>query len=435
MGHIVNTDREYRLLQQKLDRHVNGAPDSPTFMKILRLLFSPEEAELARRIPSAVTSLDVLSHKLEIAQDELRDKLIDMAQRGLMIDLEHDGQHYFALPPVVIGFFEFTFMRTRDDMPMAELARLFEEYFYADGRFTRALFQGNTQLFRSLVSEEALPEYDHTEILDWEKASYIVRSASATAVGICQCRHTARHLGKVCDAPQLNCLTFNYGAQAMIRSGLAQSITIDRAMRILEESKDSGLAQTADNVRRKVTFICNCCGCCCHVMRGIKTFNLRNAIVTSNWIMEVDLSRCTGCGKCAEACPVDAIELIEKREGENKRKWAVSDDTLCLGCGVCYSACKSGGITMKSRPKKVFSPENAFDRIISMAIERGKLADLLFEDHERLSHSALGRVISVLEKSPLSKAIMAIQPLRSAFLNTMVKEAKKQLGEISDVIA
>ena len=141
MCHIVNSDRVYHLLQQRLNRHVNGAPDSPTFMKILRLLFSPQEAELARRMPSRLTSLDVLSRKLGIARDELSNKMTEMAQRGVVIDTAHKEQRYFALPPVVIGFFEFTFMRIRDDMPMAELAHLFVEYFYADDRFGHSLVQ------------------------------------------------------------------------------------------------------------------------------------------------------------------------------------------------------------------------------------------------------------------------------------------------------
>jgi hypothetical protein len=65
MGHhMVEHSREHRLLQQRLDRDITGAPHSATLIKILRLLFSPGEAELARHIPSQLTSLDVLSSKL-----------------------------------------------------------------------------------------------------------------------------------------------------------------------------------------------------------------------------------------------------------------------------------------------------------------------------------------------------------------------------------
>ncbi len=433
MGHIVNQDHKYHLLQQRLDRNVIGAPESPTFTKILKLLFSPEEAELARRIPGQPTSLDVLSRKLDIPADKLDEKMTEMAQRGLVMDLEHKGQRYFTLSPVVIGFFEFTFMRARDDLPMAELARLFEEY-SQDDRFDRSVFQGQTQVGRRLVREEALPEEAHTEILDWERASCIIQTASSIGVSLCPCRHELSHLGKACDKLQLNCLSLNYAADTLIRNGIAQPLTIDEAMRILEQCKEAGLAQTGDNVQRKVTYICNCCGCCCGMVRAIKTYNIHNAIVSSNWIMEVDLTKCNGCSKCAKACPTEAIEIAEERKGGKKRRWAVLDETLCLGCGVCYSTCKFGGITMKPRPQRVLTPETLFDREVLMAIERGKLANLLFPEREKLSHRALGRVIGVLEKSPPFKAAMAIKPLRSAFLNTLVKEAKRQTGEISEVI-
>jgi len=435
MGHIINPDREYRLLQQRLDRKVQGAPESPTLMKILSLLFSPDEAEIAKKIPSQPTSLDILSRRLNIPEDELNDRMTEMARRGVVIDIEHNGQRYFMLPPVVIGLFEFTFMRSRPDMPMAELARLFDEYFYENERFTSSLFQGKTQLFRSFVREEAVPDDNHTEILDWERTSHIVTSSSAIAVGLCQCHHSALHLGKACNRSQEVCLTFNYAAEVLIQNGHARSITSVDAMSILEECKEAGLAQTGDNVQRKVTFICNCCGCCCHVMRGIKTFDLHQGIVTSNWIMKVDLSNCNGCGKCAEACPVDAIEIAEQTEGEKKRKWAVRNETICLGCGVCYSACKFGGATMKPRPKRVFTPETVFDQIVAMAIERGKLANLLFDDPQKLSHRALGRIIGALEKSPPFKAAMAIEPLKSTFLSALVKRAKKQSGDLGDLMA
>lgn len=433
MGHILDPDRGYRRLQQRLDRKLTGAPRSPAFMKILKLLFSPEEAELARQIPGRPTPLGVLSCKLGIPEQELGHKMTEMAQRGLVVDFEHGGQRYFLLPPVVIGFFEFTFMRVRDDLPMAELARLFEHYMSEEDAFTRAVFQGQTQIGRSLVREEALPDGHHTEVLDWERTSHILRTASAVGVSLCACRHKASHLGRACDRALQTCLSLNYAAETLIRSGLAQAISIDRAMRIVEECKQAGLAQTGDNVQQKVSYICNCCGCCCGMIQAIKTFDIRKAIVTSNWIMEVDPSRCQGCGQCAKACPVEAIEIGHPGEGNKRQKRAVCEESLCLGCGVCYSACEFGGITMKPRPRRVFTPETIFDRMLLMAIERGKLADLLFDEPEKLSHRALGRMVAVLEKSPPVKAALAIQPLRSAFLKAVIKRARKRLGDLGEL--
>ena len=78
---------------------------------------------------------------------------------------------------------------------------------------------------------------------------------------------------------------------------------------------------------------------------------------------------------------------------------------------------------MESREQRVFTPETTFDQMVNMAIERGKLANLIFDEPEGLGYRALGRIFSVLENTPPVKAAMAIKPLRSAFLNALVKRA------------
>ncbi len=425
MGHVVNHHRDYRLLQERFDRHVTGAPASPTFTKILELLFTPDEASVVRRFPSIPTPLSKLAQKLNMQEDRLSDMIQSLAHRGLVIDIEHKGKQYVALPPVVIGFFEYTFMRTRKDAPMAEIARLFEKYMFEDDRFSRAVFQKQTQLGRSMVREESLPQGDHIEILDWERASHVVKNASAHAVSLCACRHKAEHLGKACDHDQNNCLSFGSAAEVLVHNGLAKSITVSESMRLLEQSKAAGLAQTGDNVQNKLSYICNCCGCCCGMIEAIKTFDINNAIVSSNWIVEIDEATCDGCAECETACPVDAIEMVKYEKNGRKRQRAVRDAEVCLGCGICPTVCKSGSATMQTREQRVFTPENSFDKYARMAIERGKLAELMFSDYDSFSHRTMGRLLSVLENTPPVKALMAIEPLKSSFLNALVRNAKR----------
>ena len=212
MGHVLNHPKTYRLLQQRLDRQVTGAPDSPALQQILRLLFKPEEAELACAIPTGFMPLPKLARKVGMELAALDAMVTTMAQRGLLFDAEHDGKRYVALAPVVIGFFEFTFMRVRPDAPMHELSELFEQYMFENEDFARAVFAGQNQIGRALVREEALPAGDHTEVLDWERASQIVTTARAHAVSLCACRHHASHLGRECDRPQRTCLTLGGAA-------------------------------------------------------------------------------------------------------------------------------------------------------------------------------------------------------------------------------
>jgi ferredoxin len=434
MGHTV-APRAYRQLQQRLDRNVTGAPDSPTLMRILQLLFTPAEAELASRIPTSFMALPRLARRAGVDPARLSDLVSGMAERGLVFDLEHEGERYIALAPVVIGFFEFTFMRARPDCPTAELATLFDQYFFEHDTFAHAVFAGQTQIGRALVREEALPEGDHTEVLDWERASHIVETARSHAVSLCACRNHAALAGHACEHPMRTCLSLNLGAEVLSRQGIAEPISRSEAMSILEQSKDAGLAQTGDNVQRDVSYICNCCGCSCGMMNAIRRFEIRNAIVTSSYIAEIDPEACNGCTRCVKVCPVGAISINDiVGEGGRRRKWAMRDPDLCLGCGVCYAQCRRGALKMRRRERRIFTPETTFDRMVAMAIERGKLGDLLLDNLEGWGGEALGRIVHVLEHMPGAAALASIEPLKSTFLKTVVQAARATGGKAASLV-
>lgn len=429
MGHTtvveeLDVDQEYRLLQERLDRNVTGAPDSEAMRRVLRLLFTPEDAHVARQLPQII-ALPKLAEKLDRGLDDVDAHITSMAERGLVLDFDMKGTRYVMAAPVVIGFFEYTFMRERPDAPMEEYAEAFEDLF-EDEEFVRSVFRGSTQLGRSLVREESLPV--ESEILDWERATHAVESATTVAVSLCPCRIDASLRGEGCDAPVRTCLTFNGAATTLARSGIAEIITNDEAMGILEEAKTAGLAQTGDNVRESVSYICNCCGCCCGMMRSIKKYEIYDGIVPSNYLATIDDGICRGCTKCAKACPVGAIS-IEPTNGKGMRKnWAIVDAARCLGCGVCHDVCRWEAHGMEQRDEPVYIPADSMERVALMAIERGKLGDLLLDNVGSKLAPLATTALRVLEKMPPWKMAMANQTIRSKFVSTMLGVVKKQVA-------
>jgi ferredoxin len=247
-----------------------------------------------------------------------------------------------------------------------------------------------------------------------------VAEAGSIAVGNCPCRQHAQLMGHGCGAPLRTCLSFGAAADALVRAGLADSITNEEGLEVLALAKAAGLAQTADNVRHGVTFMCNCCGDCCGMMQAIRRYGITGAVVSSNWVAHVDLDMCRGCKKCARACPANAVTMVDN-EGRGLRKyWAVVDPDACLGCGVCDEVCRFGAHSMVPREHRVFTPETTFDRVVAMAVERGKLGDLLVDTLDGAGPHALARVLQVLEALPADRARGLVEPLRSVFLRGLL---------------
>ena len=431
MGHtLVDPDTAYRRLQERLDRMPTGAPDSPVFQRILRLLFTADEAELAAQIPT-MGSLAQVAKRTGRTEAELDPIVTDLARRGLVMDFRHRGRRYVALAPVVIGFFEFTFMRVREDAPMEELAHLFHEYMYDDDDFAHAVFRGSTQIGRSLVREESIPDDPSVEVLDWELATHIVAEARSVAVSLCPCREHATLVGEGCGAPTRTCLTFGGAADALVRAGIAEPISNAEGLDVLQMAKEAGLAQTADNVKHGVSYMCNCCGCCCGMMQSIRRKGITGAIVSSNWVAQVDLEMCRGCKKCARACPAQAVTMVDN-QGHGKRKyWAIVDPEACLGCGVCDEVCLFGAHSMQRREHRVFTPDNTFDRMVAMAVERGMLGDLLVDTLDGAGPHALARVLQGIERSRPVTALRAVEPLESVFLRGLLGAVHAVAGDLA----
>ncbi|MEI6681183.1 MAG: 4Fe-4S binding protein [Bacteroidota bacterium] len=416
----------YNGLADRLNRFPQGAPPSALLFKILKILFSEREAGLVSLLPVKPFTARRASVIWKLDLNETRKILDQLAGRALLIDVEYYGKSFYTLPPPMAGFFEFSLMRVRGDIDQQALSELYYQYLNVEEDFIRALFaNGQTQLGRTFVNEPALTPENALHVLDYERATEVIRTATHIGVGICYCRHKMEHMGRACKAPMEICMTFNSTAESLTKHGHARRIGASECLDLLQQAYDQQLVQFGENVRESVNFICNCCGCCCEAMIAARRFALFNPVHTTNFIPEILEEKCTGCGKCVNVCPVEAMALVSaNRASQPWRKKARLDEQACLGCGVCVRACPEKTILLKSRPKRVLTPLNGAHKAVCMAIERGKLQHLIFDNRVLWSHRALAAVLGVLLKLPPVKQVMASEQIKSRFFERMIQRMK-----------
>lgn len=417
----------YAALTDRLNRFPQGAVPSELLRSILSMLFSEREAALVALLPIKPFTASKAAAAWKMSVAAARKTLDRLADKALLLDLEEDGETTYVLPPPMAGFFEFSLMRVRDDIDQKVLSELFYQYLNVEDDFIKALFaNGETQLGRVFVHEPALDAENTLHVLDYERASEVIRTASHRGISICYCRHKMSHVGRACDAPQNICMTFNSSASSLIRHGYARAVEAAEGLDLLQAAYGHNLVQFGENVRQQVNFICNCCGCCCEAMLAARRFGLLQPVHTTNFLPTVDDHQCTGCGHCVMVCPVAAMSLVPADDQRQpKREKAKPDETTCLGCGLCVRACPSGALRLTSRPQRVITPLNSTHRIVVMAIERGKLQHLIFDNHALNSHRAMAAILGVILKLPAVKQAMASRQMKSRYLEAVIGRLKQ----------
>jgi ferredoxin len=103
-----------------------------------------------------------------------------------------------------------------------------------------------------------------------------------------------------------------------------------------------------------------------------------------------------------------------------KMKLARLNADICLGCGLCVQACTKGDIRLEARGERVITPLNSVHRVVVMAIERGKLHNLIFDNRVLWSHRALAAVLGVILKLPPVKQAVASRQVKSRYLEALI---------------
>jgi ferredoxin len=389
MGHHLDGKDSLVPLIDRLNKYPIGLFDNDKLRRILELLFSKEEAYVASRFPLQEATLAELCRKTKLPADRLERILETMADKGLVMDLPYNDATYYLLMPGLIGFFEFTFMKQRADLPVEELAQLMTEYLYDDPQQGqgREFFGSKTPLTRSLTYEEHIPV--SSVITSYESAREIVRQADFGAVGMCYCRHKKQHLNMACEkgAPVEGiCISLGTAARFMTRRGFAAERNTEELLAVIDRARELHLTHITDNIRYKPSFICNCCSCCCELLGGIRQ-GFIDGVAKAGFMATADRETCIGCGLCTKACNIAALEM-QDIEGSKKRRLKIRED-MCLGCGACIGTCPTGSLALSpvTRPP---IPEKKKDLFVKILKEKKRFTPFLISGIKRKVLRTLG---------------------------------------------
>lgn len=346
-----------------LREHLNGLPvgfsrtDSRVEIDILKKIFDPEEAQMAKRLQPFPETLDAFCQRTGIEQKTAGAILERMAKKGQIFRMRREGKIHYSAAVFIPGIWEYQ-LNNLDH----ELAELVERYY--EEAMVKDFSACKIPIFRVLPVDEKIST--ELEVMPYDRVKKLVRSQKTIALTNCICRKERRLTGYDCNHIDDVCLLFSHMARYYVENGLARFITVDEAIDALDRAERDGLVHSPQNSQRPMG-LCNCCGCCCMILRGITQLKIpASKVVRSDFYCVCESESCTGCGECTDRCHVHAINL----EDEVAR----IDHNQCIGCGLCVSACPTEALELVHKPAEELPalPTSVGEIFSQLASERAR---------------------------------------------------------------
>jgi NAD-dependent dihydropyrimidine dehydrogenase PreA subunit len=222
-------------------------------------------------------------------------------------------------------------LTTRDP----EYAALVEEYLTSGG--AAAMMAPQPAIHRTVPARAAVKE---EWVLPYDDVRQLLLGADAFRLEDCVCRVQQEQLGqRRCDFPIATCLWFSSGEPSAAQGTIARA----EALAFLDRVEEIGLVHTVSNAMEGAGYVCNCCGCCCGLLRGITEWGIEHSVAQANYFALIDSDACSNCGTCIERCQVHAISEADDV--------SVVDRALCIGCGLCVTGCDQGAVQLQRKPQ------------------------------------------------------------------------------------
>jgi ferredoxin len=325
-------DSWYEKLADALNRLPNSFPRTKSNIEItlLKKIFLPEEANLAGQLTIEMEPTEIIAKRVGLTPEETGSRLKAMLERGFVWG--DAGKGVFRLAPFIVGIYESQLPRMDH-----ELAHLVEEYFHQGGA---EIMRPQPTIHRVIPAQSAVKS---EWILPYDKLRELLLSCNTFRVNNCICRTQQDLEGtRRCTFPLNVELIFYRGAETS-DPPVAPFITKEEALALLDKTEKIGLVHTTRNVAQGIFYICNCCGCCCGILRGINEFGIEKSIAAANYYSVIDAERCTNCGTCIKRCQMHAIT--------SENEVSVVDRAKCIGCGLCVTGCKANVARLEIKPE------------------------------------------------------------------------------------
>jgi electron transport complex protein RnfB len=344
----------YVKLREFLDQLPGGFPstDSGVEIKILKKLFTPDEAELALHLTEEPEEASVIAKRMGKDSSETAKKLESMATQGSVFRVRDGKKLLYHANQFVIGLYEFH-QKTLD----REFAELMEEYMPYLGM---VWVTTKTKQLRIVPVDSAIGTLP--AVAPYNRIRELVKGQEVIAVAPCICRKEQALMGNACDRPRDLCFPFGDLARYYIDNGMGRQISAEEALKLLDIAEESALVLSPSNTQ-ELEYMCCCCSCCCGVLRGLALFERPADHVQSGYQARIDTELCSSCGTCLERCQVNAIK-------ETADAMAV-DSARCIGCGLCVSRCPEEAITLTVYPGAQAPPPNLAEMKMRILQERG----------------------------------------------------------------
>ncbi|MGY5880594.1 MAG: 4Fe-4S binding protein, partial [Candidatus Thorarchaeota archaeon] len=356
----MTSTNPYEELALVLDTIPNGYPavEDGTHIKILKWIFTPEEAELTSKLKLSGETAQEVAERLDRPVDELEALLDIMRSKGQINSWmsKRAGARKYGLMPFAVGIYEDQVGRID-----GEFAQLLESYFKQGFKQVVAT---EPVIFQVLPVNKSIST--ELEIHPYQTAEHMIESASSWGVRECVCKKQKELIGEPCSYPTTVCLAFVPNAENYFdNSEITKPISKEEALKLLKEAEDAGLVHCTYNVQAGHTYICNCCTCCCGVLRGVEVLDKPREFIKTDFVMTVNADLCTGCETCLDRCQFGALSIPEDV--------TVVDKTRCIGCGVCAIVCPESALEIVKieTPDKPPTPENQMDWMTKRAMGRG----------------------------------------------------------------